>query len=97
MMTPRMSHHARARCAEMGISTKVAKRIVQHADVTHCTSSRGRDKPRYVATARAYPDYAVPYFVDPEDGCAVVLTVLFNTDEQFVRKGATFELAGANA
>lgn len=88
-MTPRLSHHARARCAEMGISTKVAKRIIQRADVTHCTSSRGRDKPRAVATSDAYPGYAVAYFTDT-DGTPVILTVLFRTTEPYRRDGATF-------
>lgn len=84
-----MSQHARDRCAEMGINTKVAKRIIQHADVTHCTSSRGRDKDRYVATSDLYPDYAVPYFI-AADGVPVACTVLFRTAVEYARDGATF-------
>lgn len=71
----------------MGISTKVAKRIIQHADLTHC-SNVGRPG-EMVARSREHPDYAVPYYVDA-DGVPVVITVVFNTTEVYDRAGATF-------
>lgn len=52
-MTPRLTDHARKRCAEMGISTKIAKRVIQHADLTR-PGYKGTDA--QVATSRAYPD-----------------------------------------
>lgn len=92
--TPRMTKHARRRCAEMGISTKVPKRIIRNADITHETGARGRDRARYVAKSDLYPEYVVPYFIDPVDGVAVVCTVLFATDRPYVRNGATYTTEG---
>jgi len=84
--TPVLSDHARERCVEMGISTKVAKWIVRHADIrrpgnpgSHCV----------VATCKRFPDYAVVYGEEP-DGTKVVVTVLFNTTEFYARAGATY-------
>lgn len=88
-MTPRITKHARQRCEEMGISTKVAKQIVRHADVTHTTDSRGRECQRFVCKSDKHPGYAVAYFKAP-DGVPVVCTVLFDTAEEYVRLGATF-------
>jgi hypothetical protein len=69
-----MSNHARLRCEQMGISTKVAKRIVRSHDVAW-TDADGRS----VATSEAHPDLAVVY----ADG--VVITVLYRTQNAYVR------------
>lgn len=82
--TPRMTVHARDRCREMGISTKVAKRMVQDPSITHTT----RDG-RMIATCDAYPDYAVVYAVS-EDRTHWIITVLFNTEVHYERNGATW-------
>ena len=81
--TPRMSFHARLRCAEMGISTKVAKWIVRHADI-----DRPGRAPLRVAVCDEHPDYAVVYH--PED--LIVVTVVFRTTETYRRDGQTFEV-----
>lgn len=84
-MTPRLTDHARARCAEMGISTKVAKAIVRHADIRRPAKP---DEPGIAATSRRHPDYAVVY-VERADG-PVIVTVLFNTREFYARAGTTY-------
>lgn len=85
MDTPRLSGHARERCAEMGISTKVAKRIVQYPSITHST----RDD-RMLAISDLYPDYAVVYADEPMTG-KTIITVLFNTQVRYTREGATWK------
>ena len=84
-MTYRMSRHARDRCAEMGISTKVAKRIAREADLTYSGDPRHGDG-AVVAMCSAVPEYAV--VLDRES--RVIVTVLFRTDEQYVRSGASY-------
>jgi hypothetical protein len=79
--TPVLTHHARQRCAEMGISTKVAKRIVQTASSTY-TSKDG-----VIHHSREHPEYAV---VTPDDNPLLILTVVFRTEETYVRDGANF-------
>ena len=86
-LTPIMTQHARERCAEMGISTKVAKRIWQHR-----TLVRGMDdQHRMVVTSTEHPGYAL--VVDETGGGApVVVTVLFAATEQYVREGKTYRV-----
>jgi hypothetical protein len=77
-MTPRLTHHARQRCAEMGVSTKRVKRIVQDPDtVRSCRYGN------LLAVSDAEPDLAVVY--EDVDGQAVVITVLYRTSEVYVR------------
>jgi CTP:molybdopterin cytidylyltransferase MocA len=79
--TPRMTQHALARCAEMGISTKVAKAIVRNASVNRPSGNA------VVATSEEYPDYAVVYYpADPP----IVATVVFRTVEIYIRNGGTY-------
>lgn len=88
MTTPVLTKHARERCAEMGISTKIAKRIVQNARVTYRgTNVRGGDS--RIALCCDYPGYAV-VFTEQVDGPPLIITVVFNTPGQYVRDGATF-------
>lgn len=84
--TPRMSIHARERCAEMGISTKVAKRIVQRPDLTRPGSTKPGEDGRLIAVADAYPEYAVVF--DPVD--LVIVSVLFRTEVEYTREGDHF-------
>lgn len=79
-----MSQHARERCAEMEISTKIAKRIV--ADPNKITYP-DRDRAGLVALSKIHPEYAAVY-VDREDGTTLVITVLFREARQYVRNGA---------
>jgi hypothetical protein len=84
MMTPKMTNHGRERCVEMGISTKVPKRIVRDPSITHVAKDG-----RMIATSDVHPEYAVVYAVD-EDGTHWIVTVLFNTQVRYKREGATW-------
>lgn len=80
--TPRLTHHARKRCTEMGISTKVAKDIARNPSTTYAGSpEHGNDAK--VAYSNLHTDYAIVFKI--EDGVPVILTVLLHTNEQYVR------------
>lgn len=81
-----ISRHARARCEEMGISTKVAKRIVQRPNLRR-PGNPGTGAT--VATSYEHPGYAV-VFVHPPEQPPLVVTVLFNTRDFRARAGRTF-------
>lgn len=82
--TPRLSRHARERCAEMGISTKVAKEIVRHPDVDR-PGKPGSD--RRVAVSDLHPGYAVVYAPhDPPE----VISVVFRTQVRYHRNGTEY-------
>jgi hypothetical protein len=83
--TPQMTPHARARCAEMGICTKVAKRIWQNRTVTY----RGSTPGSRVALSTTDSRYAVVYRERPGEPDLIV-TVLFNQPDRYVRNGTTF-------
>lgn len=87
--TPRLTKHARERCAEMGISTKVAKHIYRHADVR---IPGNRDTGCLVARSDAYPDYRVVY-CETADG-PLIVTVDFYSLVPYVREGETFAPIG---
>lgn len=84
--TPTLTEHARERCIEMGISTKVAKFIVLNASVRR-PGRAGSDA--LIATCDTYPDYAVVYA--PEQP-PLIITVVFRTTENYVRAGASYVL-----
>jgi hypothetical protein len=77
-----MTHHARERCQEMGVSTKAAKRVVQEPTTTWTSDGQT------VATSDEYPEITVVFAVDA-DGRPVVITVLYRTAEEYDR--ATFQ------
>jgi hypothetical protein len=88
--TPRLTDHARERCVQMEISTKVAKRIWQHRTLKRpmCADADGLDTDRVLVTAADYPEYVV--VVDEkgwfgQGGPPVIVTVLFNCEGRFVR------------
>lgn len=88
MTTPVLTQHARERCAEMGISTKVAKRIVQGARTIYPgRNTHGGNST--VALCPDYPEYAVVFAVEG-DLPPVIVTVLFNTPDRYVRAGETY-------
>lgn len=85
-MTPRLTHHARERCAEMEIPTKVAKQIAQRGEVRY-PGTRGREGgDTRVVLWSGEPEYCV--VMDAEE--SVVITVLFRTTEYYARAGSTF-------
>jgi len=94
-VTPVMSHHTRERCAEMGISTKVAKRIWRTRMLTRPAAGPGE---RIMVLSPEHPEYAVIIALHPDppvqDDRPLVVSIVFNCDEEYVRDGATFRLAG---
>ncbi len=85
---PTISEHARARCAEMGISTKVAKAIAKNPTLTY-SGNPGTDCRVYLS--EAHPEYAVVVGPPPSGSDRpVVVTVLFRTEDDYVRAGATY-------
>lgn len=88
-LTPVMTRHARDRCAEMGISTKVAKLIHRTRDATYPGSVTKTGEQSYIAMSDHEPDYVIAYL--PKDhGPDVILTVLFKTTELYERAGETY-------
>lgn len=81
--TPRLTDHARDRCVEMGISTKVAKVIFRHAVIRRPGNSGSECM---VAVSDVYPDYAVVYFM--ADNGPVIATVLYRDPDVTSRPGA---------
>lgn len=81
-----MTNHARQRCAEMKISTKVAKRIVQHADVIY-PGAPSHHNGACIYLWAGEPLYAVCAI--PSDP-PLVLSVLFHTAVAYERDGATY-------
>lgn len=75
MQTPRLSDHARQRCAEMKVNTKVAKRVWQNRSVC-----REDVDGRLLVTSVDYPDWlAVVARAELED--PVIVTLLRRTDD----------------
>jgi hypothetical protein len=85
--TPVMTNHARERCAEMGISTKVAKRIWRERVLTW-VDRPGSDC--HLAFS-SDPDYGVVYTTDAA-GRVVIVTVVFRTSDYYVRRGVSYEV-----
>lgn len=85
---PRVSHHAQQRCAEMGLSTKVAKRIWRRRDITSPGRAFRDSNQGVVVFSDAEPDYAI--VVDPSSDRPVIMTVLFRTEMDYARDGATY-------
>lgn len=86
MSTARICDHARDRCVEMGISTKVAKRIVRNPTMV-LPDFQGNPDRRFVYSD-VEPEYAV--VICQEDGEPdTVITVLYYTpQERFERPAA---------
>lgn len=87
--TPRLSRHARERCAEMGISTKVAKAIVRTMSCSY-PGRAGTDTT--VMLSDAIPEYGV--VVGNDTG--IIVTVIFNAPDFGERAGATYKRAEAS-
>ena len=90
--TPRLTDHARERCVQMGITTKVAKRVWQHRTLKRpeCADTDGLQSDRVIVTAADHPDYVL--IVDEtgwfgQGGPPVIVTVLFNAGGRFLRDG----------
>lgn len=76
-LTPALTAHARQRCAEMGINTKVAKRIVQHHTLVY-PAPFGHPPGRVLVSSVQYPEFLV---VAAED-LHLIFTVLWNSQEE---------------
>lgn len=75
--TPRLSQHARDRAAEMGVTTKVVKKIVRDPHTDYVTYADRR-----IASRNDYPEIRVVY--RPDDP-PLVVTVVWNTPEVYTR------------
>lgn len=75
--TPRLSYHARQRCAEMGVTTKRAKRIVQDPDLVRPAQGA------LMAVSDADPDIAVVF---TEETPPTIITVVWRTYETYDRE-----------
>jgi hypothetical protein len=84
MDTPRLTQHARERCAEMEISTKVAKHIVKHADIVR-PGRPGTN--RMVSVSDLHPEYIVVHTTDEPP---VIITVSFRNGIEYERNGAIY-------
>jgi hypothetical protein len=77
--TPRLTLHARERCAEMGISTKRAKRVVKERRLVYI-SNLDHDNDAFVVMSDD-PDICVVW----KEHTNLILTVLPRTQEEYVR------------
>jgi hypothetical protein len=89
--TPIITDHARVRCAQMGISTKVAKRIWQQRTLVRGQATHDN----LIVKSAEVPGYVI--VVDEHgwgeaDQRPVVVTVLFDTQEDVVRDGASYRV-----
>lgn len=73
--TPLLTNHARKRCAQYGIPTKVIKRIVRDPDMTRPANSPNRPPGARIARCDEHPEYTVVYNMDGDQ--PVVITILF--------------------
>lgn len=86
MQTPQLTNHARLRCIEMGVPTKIAKHIVMHAEVVY-PGAPEHDNGACIYQWSGAPEYAC---------CAIpgerplILSVLFRTPVSYKRAGFTF-------
>lgn len=78
--TPRLTDHARERAAEMGFSTKVAKKIVREPDLDYSSYSDRR-----VASRNDHPEIRVVYRPGEGDEPPLIVTILWNTTEIYTR------------
>lgn len=88
-LTPVMTRHARDRCAEMGISTKVAKLIHRTRDATYPGTVTKTGEQSYIAMSDLVPDYVIAY-LPKVHGPDVIMTVLFKSTEYYERAGDTY-------
>lgn len=86
--TPRLTDHARERCAEMGVSTKRAKRVVQHRDLTY-PGRKGTDC--WVSKSSVDPILAVVWSV-ADDGTPLIVTVIWSGDYDRERRPDVIEV-----
>lgn len=96
MSTPMLTEHARQRCAEMGISTKVAKRICQHPTCVY-PSPPHHPGDRIMLTSDRHPQYLV---IAANGEPLTVVTVLWKSQEPLIREIANAkarEAVGASA
>jgi len=78
--TARLTDHARERCAEMGISTKVVKRIVQNATLRMPAREGPRGEPRtMIRSTTHFPEVVVVM----DDATQQVVTAMWWSPEQY--------------
>lgn len=80
METPKLTKHARERCAQMGISTERAKRCVQKRTTTY-PSPFGHSNNGLIVQSASEPDISVVW--DPNTD--TIITVVPRVKERYVR------------
>ena len=83
MRTARLTSHARARCTEMGITTKVAKRIAREAEASWPCTAPGHPPGRMFVRSPSV-DGRLLLLVAPANN--TIVTVLWWTDAYFDRQ-----------
>lgn len=81
MTTPVLTDHARQRCAEMGISTKVAKRVVQHPSMVY-PAPLSHPPDRWMMHGHKHPEFLVITNHDRTE----IITVLWKSEENLSRE-----------
>jgi hypothetical protein len=85
----RLTEHARQRCREMGISTKVPKRIVDDPARVSYPGAPGHPGDRRMIASKCHPEYLVILQQTPEpDEPDIVVTVLYRTEDRIPREEA---------
>lgn len=93
--TPRMSQHARERCRQMGLSTKVAKAIFRAPGVVRPADNGNQTEwPNFMVTSDLHPEYALVVADHPTG--PVVVTVVFRVIETYQRQGTTYTTTREN-
>lgn len=86
-----LSLHARQRMAEMGISRDQVVKLVNDPDISRPGHKRdgihGTDTAT-ISTRQDLPDWAAVWV--PEGDTKIVLSLVFRTDEPYVREGASY-------
>lgn len=85
-----LTDHARERCAEMGISTKVAKRIWRTRQTMYPGTETSWGTQGWIVTSDQYPNYLIVVVFGAPDAPPTVVTVAFRTHTPYVRQGRGF-------
>lgn len=82
------TQHARDRCAEMGISTKIGKRIWRNQCMTYPVTDTSWGTQATMVLSEVEPRYSLVVVITDEQ--AIAVTVAFRTDGPYIREGETF-------
>lgn len=78
----------------MGIGTKVVKALMRTRDTTYVSGDTTHGGAAFVAMSSVVPQYVAVFLPGQPD---LVVTVCFRTTEDYVRRGASFEVVTGSA